>query len=156
MKTKNFILRIFLFLFIILIVPIPVHALETKSSLKGGAKNAEELNEVDYLPYEVDIKNGGWVIKGNTSSGVEAPDTQQKAWTNIFEKYKYFIVACEGVATLTLLLIWIWRTVNLGGAGGNPQKKETSQTGLLLVAISTVLLGSVTIITALFLGLFRG
>ena len=81
--------------------------------------------------------------KGNVSvSGTSNKNT----WNQIFEKYKKVIVGVTGIATLTLLLVFIISIVNLAANGSNPQKRSMALTWILWTGIATGLLGSVTII----------
>ena len=140
-------------LFLSFFQPIPVFAGAKddyeESASGGGGK--------EYLPFHMSIgseDDPGIHMEYNDDSKAE-PTTQGAAWTEVFVKYRVFILGVTGMATLTLLIIWIYLFVRLAGTSGNPMARRQVSSSLLLCGVATALMGSVTFFVHLFLFVLR-
>lgn len=81
--------------------------------------------------------------------GFDSKDSDS-VWTELFEKYRGFIVGITGVGALTMIILFIVQFLKLGASAGNPQARSQALTGVLWTGIAAAGLGSVCIITAFF------
>ena len=113
----------------------------------GTSASALELSDID-IKYEADgIKQDGTAFAKNTD--------QASAWTNIFLKYKGIIMGISGVATLTMIVLFILNFMKLGQAAGNPQARSSALTGLLWTGIAAAGAGGVTVFVGVFSNILK-
>ena len=79
--------------------------------------------------------------------------TQAKG--HVIVKYKAIITFVGGIATVTMVAIFIIQFLKLGVVTTNPRDRKEVLTGLLISGISAALLGSITFYVGVFYGLFR-
>ena len=84
--------------------------------------------------------NSAWNQYGN----------QDDAWTTIFTKYKGVIMGVSGIATLTMVVLFILNFMKLGQAAGNPQARSQALTGLLWTGLAAAGAGGVTVFVGVF------
>lgn len=65
-------------------------------------------------------------------------------------KYKTAVLGVFGIATLTMIGVFIYLFIKLGANGDNPQERKKVIKGIFVAAISTGILGSLTTVYALF------
>jgi hypothetical protein len=94
-------------------------------------------------------EDGNIIIRGNEDLDFNSNDGKS-AWNNIFTRYKNIIVAFSGLATLTLLGVFVFLFAKLGVTSGNEKERRSVITGILFSGIATAALGSVTVIMAFF------
>ena len=143
-------------LFLSFFQPIPVFA-GAKDDYEESKENADRGNGKEYLPFHMSIgseDDPGIHMEYNDDSKTE-PTTQGAAWTEVFVKYRVFILGVTGMATLTLVIIWIYLFVRLAGTSGNSMARRQASSSLLLCGVATALMGSVTFFVHLFLFVLR-
>lgn len=90
---------------------------------------------------------GGGGLDFNSADGTSA-------WNDVFTRYKNIIVAFSGLATLTMLAVFIFLFAKLGTVSANEKERRSVITGILFSGIATAALGSVTVIMAFFYNAF--
>ena len=110
------------------------------SSIQASALSAEDLD----FTYS---SNG--ITYGNESAWAENGD-QDAAWTKIFTKYKGVIMGISGIATLTMVVLFIINFIKLGQAAGNPSTRSQALSGLLWTGIAAAGAGGVTVFVGIF------
>ena len=70
---------------------------------------------------------------------------QTQAWNKIFTQYRGVIMGVSGIATLTMVVLFIINFMKLGASAGNPQAKHQATMGLLWTGIAAAGAGGVTI-----------
>ena len=91
----------------------------------------------------IDYSNQGIVAQSN--SAWEKNTDQANAWNTIFTKYKGVIMGVSGVATLTMVVLFIMNFMKLGSTANNPQERTRVLTGLLWTGLAAAGAGGVTI-----------
>lgn len=78
-------------------------------------------------------------------------DTSQfiSGLNGILTRYKGLIVGIFGIATLSLVGLFIYYFVKLGSSGNNPEKRKDAITDILKCGIATAIMGSITLIFSL-------
>ena len=105
-------------------------------------------NAVDWDSGDLTITNDGKV------TGAAANSTDQ-TFAKIMEKYKGVITFVGGIATVTMVAIFILNFMKLGSTATNPTERQKVLTGLIWSGIAAALLGSVTLIVGVFYGMLR-
>lgn len=72
------------------------------------------------------------------------------AWDTFFKRYKKFIVGISGMATLTMVAIFIYCFIKLGASTGNEKARKEAQVGILWSGVATAGMGAVTLIVGFF------
>lgn len=83
-----------------------------------------------------------------TGSGFTNDKTQ--AWNDFIKKYKNFIVGIGGMATVTMLGVFIFMFAKLGASAGNEQARRQAINGIMYAGIAAACLGTVTTIVGFF------
>ena len=133
-------LMAFVLIFAVFATPSVVWAVEDDDPPKSTA--------ADGLDVEMG-EDGQIVISGGDDLDFTGTDGRS-AWNSIFERYKKIIVAFSGLATLTMLAVFIFMFTKLGLTSGNEKERRSVITGILFSGIATAALGSVTMIMAFF------
>lgn len=76
--------------------------------------------------------------------------SQDNAWTKIFTEYKGVIMGVSGIATLTMVILFIINFIKLGKSADNPSERSRCLTGLLWTGIAAAGAGGVTIFVGVF------
>ena len=84
-------------------------------------------------------------IVTQSGSAWEKNSSQANAWNTIFTKYKGVIMGVSGVATLTMVVLFIMNFMKLGSTANNPQERTRVLTGLLWTGLAAAGAGGVTI-----------
>ena len=143
--NKTFKIFIFLFISLLLFSVVDVSALE-KDNLefyfnaetgvdfdKNSDGTALAGDKVTKSPWATEYKDG------------KAVDKQTSAWNKIFKEYRGLIMGVSGIATLTMVILFIMNFMKLGASAGNPQAKHQATMGLLWTGIAAAGAGGVTI-----------
>jgi hypothetical protein len=77
-------------------------------------------------------------------------NSQDTAWTKVFTEYKGVIMGVSGIATLTMVILFIINFIKLGKSADNPNTRSQALGGLLWTGIAAAGAGGVT----LFVGIF--
>lgn len=78
---------------------------------------------------------------------IKEKDESGKAWSELIERYKGFIVGVSGVGAVSMILLFIIQFLRLGASAGNPQERKKALIGVLWTGISAAMLGAVSLIT---------
>ena len=81
---------------------------------------------------------------------------QANVWNEIFTQYKGLIAGITGLATLTMVVLFIMNFVKLAKAGDNPNERNKAISGLLWTGAGAAGLGAVTIFVSLATNLLKG
>ena len=111
-----------------------------------GSQKASAL-KLDDINITYDSTNG---IKHGDNSAWNQYGDQDSAWTTIFDKYKGVIMGVSGIATLTMVVLFILNFMKLGQAAGNPQARSQALTGLLWTGLAAAGAGGVTVFVGVF------
>ena len=106
-----------------------------------GETHTMALKQSD-IYFSFDAKNG--VTEGTSSAWAKYGD-QTSAWNKIFKEYRGVIMGVSGIATLTMVILFIINFMKLGASAGNPQAKHQATIGLLWTGIAAAGAGGVTI-----------
>ena len=91
----------------------------------------------------INYSNNG--IDRGANSAWEKNSDQADAWNTIFTKYKGVIMGVSGIATLTMVVLFIMNFMKLGSTANNPQERTRVLTGLLWTGLAAAGAGGVTI-----------
>ena len=95
-------------------------------------------------------------LKISNNGVVEAvSNNPNETYGKIMEKYKGVITFVGGIATVTMVAIFVLNFMKLGSVSTNPTERQKVLTGLLWSGIAAALLGSVTLIVGVFYGMLR-
>lgn len=114
-----------------------------------GSIQTSALKLDDLAMNYVDTGNGFEVQYGQNSAWSDK-NNQASAWTKIFTKYKGVIMGISGIATLTMVVLFILNFMKLGQSAGNPQARSQALTGLLWTGIAAAGAGGVTVFVGVF------
>lgn len=81
--------------------------------------------------------------------------TQESAWQELFNKYQTVITGISGIATLAMVMFFIWNAVLLGKASSDPAGRQKAVTGLIWSGGAAMVLGSATLFVGVFYGMLR-
>ena len=81
--------------------------------------------------------------------------TQESAWQELFNKYQTVITGISGIATLAMVMFFIWNAVLLGKASSAPAGRQKAVTGLIWSGGAAMVLGSATLFVGVFYGMLR-
>ena len=81
---------------------------------------------------------------------------QASVWNTLFTQYKGVIIGVTGIATLTMVALFIFNFMKLGQSAGNPQQRSMALTGLLWTGLAAAGLGGVTIFVGFSQNLLKG
>lgn len=95
----------------------------------------------------LDIANNGAVSNTSTST--------DQTFGKIMEKYKGVVTFISGLATVTMVAIFILNFMKLGSTATNPTERSKVLTGLVWSGVAAALLGSVTLIVGVFYGMLK-
>ena len=124
----------------LLVVLLMILVMPFVGSQKADALSLDSIN-LTYGANGIEYgQNSAW----NEYSG------QETAWTTIFTKYKGVIMGVSGVATLTMVVLFILNFMKLGQAAGNPQARSQALTGLLWTGLAAAGAGGVTVFVGVF------
>lgn len=76
-------------------------------------------------------------------------------WTKVLKPYKVATLAVVGIATLTMIIIFIKLCLRLASCESHPMLREQTIRGMLMSAVAGALLGSLTIYLAIISNIFR-
>lgn len=76
-------------------------------------------------------------------------------WTKLLKPYKVATLAVVGIATLTMILVFIKLCLRLASCESHPMLREQTIRGMLMSGIACALLGSLTIYLAIISNIFR-
>ena len=147
------ILTIVLLLFLLLIMFVePVYAAHNKplnnflDDVRGfGGYTAQEKNGELYV-----------TAGGGRSNAVDDMNTYKKQFDKLFVQYGRTITWCTGVATITLVAVFIWLCVkNAFVASEHWILKRQTMMAMLWVGVGTALMGSTTLILLIFQNAFK-
>ena len=96
---------------------------------------------------DLQIANNGVVNATSNST--------QATFGKIMDKYKAVITFVSGIATVTMVAIFILNFMKLGSTATNPTERQKVLTGLIWSGIAAALLGSVTLIVGVFYGMLK-
>lgn len=136
---KIFFLPIILFSFLIF-TPVISENVKAYESIK-----IEKLSNPTASVLEITDKG----VKGTVNA-----QTGKNAFNTILTQYRKIISFISGMATLAMIMFFIFNFIQLGASQGNPQERQKAVTGLIISGISTSLLGSITLITGVFYKMF--
>ena len=95
------------------------------------------------------------IVYGNNSAFTKEGNSQDDAWNKIFTKYKGVIMGVSGIATLTMVVLFIINFIKLGQAAGNPQARSQALSGLLWTGIAAAGAGGVTLFVGIFSNMLK-
>ena len=72
-----------------------------------------------------------------------------KAFNTIFQRFKVYILAFSGLATLIFVALGIKQSIAIGASAGNPSERTKAIHGLGWLLVATALCGSITLVVAL-------
>lgn len=81
--------------------------------------------------------------------------SQESAWQELFNKYQTVITGISGIATLAMVMFFIWNAVLLGKASSDPAGRQKAVTGLIWSGGAAMVLGSATLFVGVFYGMLR-
>ena len=84
-------------------------------------------------------------------SGDDFARDRTNAWNTLFRKYKGFIAGVSGIATITMIGVFILNFIKLATSSTNPQARNQALIGILWSGIAAAGLGSVTVIVGFFI-----
>ena len=96
---------------------------------------------------DLQIQNNGAVNATSNST--------QATFGKIMTKYKDVITFVSGIATVTMVAIFILNFMKLGSTATNPTERQKVLTGLIWSGIAAALLGSVTLVVGVFYGMLK-
>lgn len=73
-----------------------------------------------------------------------------KAWSDLIEKYRFFIAGISGIAAVSMILFFIINFMKLGASSGNPSERSKAIMGLIFSGLAAAGLGAVTFIVGIF------
>ncbi len=97
----------------------------------------------------------GYLNISNNGSVVATSNSTESTFGKIMEKYKAVITFVSGIATVTMVAIFILNFMKLGSTATNPTERSKVLTGLIWSGIAAALLGSVTLIVGVFYGMLK-
>ena len=106
-----------------------------------------QASAVDWNSGDLTISNNGAVVSTSNST--------QDTFSKIMDKYKGVITFVGGIATVTMVAIFILNFMKLGSTATNPTERQKVLTGLIWSGIAAALLGSVTLIVGIFYGMLK-
>lgn len=106
---------------------------------------AKESNDPSQVKVEVDEQGGLTIDGGGFTNGGTG-----QAWKDFIGKYRFFITGIAGIATVTMILIFIFQFLKLGASAGNPTARTQALIGILWSGVAAAALGAVTIIVGFF------
>lgn len=122
--------------FLTFLAPIQSHATGATPS-KG--------NDIHGISFN--MSKGQLKIGGNTNF---TDGNSDKAWKNVFDKYRNFIVGISGIGAISMIVFFILQFMKLGASAGNPQARSQALAGVLWTGLAAAGLGAVTIIAGFF------
>ncbi|MFI3211289.1 MAG: hypothetical protein R3Y64_09630 [Peptostreptococcaceae bacterium] len=88
---------------------------------------------------------------GKLTGGLDNSDSGAEVWTNILGEYQQIIVGVSGIATITMVAVFIMNFMKLGTTSTNPSERQKVTNGLLWSGMAAAGLGSVTMIVGFFM-----
>jgi len=88
---------------------------------------------------------------GNVNPG----QGNESAFGTIIQKYQKIITFISGLATATMVAVFIFNFTKLGTTSTNPAERQKVITGLIFSGIAAALLGSVTFLVGVFLNFLK-
>lgn len=85
-----------------------------------------------------------------TENGFKKSTDEVGAINSILTEYRFLIAVGSGIATLTMVALFVVNLMKLGNSKGNPQARQKAITALIFTGLSTALVGSITLVTTLF------
>lgn len=76
--------------------------------------------------------------------------TMEEAWGAFLNEYRIIIASIAGVGALTSILTFIFHFIKLGTVSSNPIERSKVFNNMLITAITTALLGAISVILAIF------
>lgn len=89
-----------------------------------------------------------------TENSFENAKNEVKAINRILQEYRLFITFGSGIASFTLIGVFIVNLMKLGNSKGNPQARSKAVTALIFTGVATALAGSITLLAGLFYNFF--
>lgn len=132
-KIKNICIFLFTTVYTTLLFSIPAFATTVTSS----------FSDATY------VDNGKTLtITSHSSTGTTT--ALQKAFSAFILQWRILIAGITGVATITMILIFIINIIHLGSLPANPMARREIMMRLVTLAICTALLGGITSILTIF------
>lgn len=103
----------------------------------------------DGIVPDVTIENGN--VSLNTNTVTSADDAKE----TIIERYKGFVTFLGGLATITMVAIFIKHFIELGIKASNPMERKQLTSGLVWSGLAAACLGSVTFLFSIVYGVFK-
>lgn len=94
------------------------------------------------------------VYADTATTHVQLKQGFSEAWTALFNEYKLQLVGFIGFGMMTSVLAFIINLLKLGQNATNPQQRSHIIKELIAIAITTALLGSVGLVTAIIYNIF--
>lgn len=98
---------------------------------------------------KVSVSNGKVTLEdGKVSDSTSAKST-------VISKYKGLATFFGGLATITMVLIFIKHFIELGFKSNNPMERRQITSGLIWSGLAAACLGSITFVMSVMFGLFK-
>jgi len=104
--------------------------------------------EVDVVP-DVTISDGKVKLRDSTI------DSSDKAKSTIIDRYKELITFFGGIATISMIAIFIKHFIELGAKASNPMERRQITSGLIWSGLAAACLGSVTFLFSIAYGILQ-
>lgn len=90
-----------------------------------------------------------------TESDGTALKNKTETLNEVLKQSRLVVVFLSGLASLTVIGLFIINFINLGNSRGNPQERQKAINGLIVCGIATAGLGSITLISKLFFNMIK-
>lgn len=78
-----------------------------------------------------------------------------EAWNTMLSSYRVFVMGFLGIASISMLGLFIYNFINLGASGSNPGSRSKAVGAVLWTGIATAFLGATFFFFSMFYGLFK-
>ena len=120
-------------------------------SLSSVPSYASALDGPKFISPKLKITSSGIKFdNGEESNGFKKATDEGGAINAVLAEYRHLITVGSGIASLTLIAVFIFNFMRLGNSKGNPAERNKAIMGLVFAGIATALTGSVTLFTSLF------
>lgn len=136
-ESKMFVAIFSIFLCLVLVSPF---------SFAGNKSSSSK-----FISPKLSITDSGIKFDSSaTENGFKKSTDEVGAINSILAEYRILISVGSGIATLTMVALFVVNLMKLGNSKGNPQARQKAITALIFTGISTALVGSITLATTLF------
>ena len=87
---------------------------------------------------------------GKITGTIKDLDDKKTTLNKLLSEYRTIITFLSGIGSFSMIVFFVMNLIALGNSKGNPQERQKAITGLIVSAIATAGLGSVTLISGLF------